>query len=290
MSPRRRKAESAEGVQAMPGEPSAGTAIDKRWRRRRELWVTPPVRFSPRGYAVDVVAERYARPFVCEHHYSGTFPAARLCIGLYGPGSELVGVAVFSVPAQQRAIPAWTGLPAAHGVELGRFVCLPSVAFNGESWFLARCWPLLRQAKPHVRAVLSYADPLERSTAGGELTKPAHWGVIYQASNALFAGRSSRETIVLGRDGRTLSRRSISKVRLRERGWEYAARQLVAAGAPRREFGEEPAAWVARATALLPRVRHPGNLVYLFGLNRSTSQHLREFHDGGEPYPRRAAA
>jgi hypothetical protein len=265
-------------------------SADKRWRRRRRIWVRPPVVFSPRGYAVDVVAERIARPFICEHHYAGTFPAARLSIGLFGPDAELVGVAVFSVPMQQAAIPAWTGLEAHEGVELGRFVCDPSVAFNGESWFLARCWPLLRDAKPDVRAVLSYADPLERRSAAGVLTKRAHWGTIYAATNAVHAGRSKRETHVIAPDGRIISRRALSKIRNMESGWEYATRQLIAAGAPARAFGESPCAWVTRATAAMQRIRHPGNLVYLFGLNRTTTSALRARYDGGLPYPTKVAA
>src|SRR5690606_11047103 len=129
-----------------------------------------------------------AKAFVRDHHYAGTFPAARLSVGLFGPGARLEGVAVFSVPMNQRVVPRYTGLEPADGAELGRFVCLPSVRFNGESWFLARAFRLLR-AEKGVAGVVSFADPLERRTAWGELAKRAHWGTIYQASNALYAGR-----------------------------------------------------------------------------------------------------
>lgn len=264
--------------------------MDKRWHRRREAWVTPPVRFRPAGFTVDVVAERLARPFILEHHYAGSFPAARLCVGLFGPGRELVGVAVFSVPMQGAAIPAWTGMAASEGVELGRFVCAPSVAFNGESWFLARCWPLLLREKQGVRVVLSYADPLERRTAAGELTKRAHWGTIYQATNALHVGRSSPRTMLITSGGSIVSGRALSKIRRGERGWEYATRQLIAAGAPPRRFGEGADSWVRRATAAFRRLRHPGNLVYVFGLEDAAVRDLKLRHGGGLAYPRRSAA
>lgn len=64
------------------------------------------------------------------------------------------------------------------------------VAFNGETWFLRRALPILHAEKT-VTAVLSYADPMERHAAGGELTKSAHVGQIYQAHNATFAGRAA---------------------------------------------------------------------------------------------------
>lgn len=86
---------------------------DKRWRGRRETWVTPEDHFLPAGYAVDVVAEPLARDFVVREHYSGSFPAARLSVGLWGPGPTLVGVAVFSVPMSESVLRRWTG--ADHG-------------------------------------------------------------------------------------------------------------------------------------------------------------------------------
>src|SRR4051812_25590464 len=107
--------------------------FEKRWSDRRETWVRPPELFSPGGFAVDVVAERLARRFVEREHYAGSFPAARLSVGLWGPGPSLVGVAVFSVPMSSNVLPRWTGFDHCHAVELGRFVCAPSVKYNGES-------------------------------------------------------------------------------------------------------------------------------------------------------------
>lgn len=174
--------------------------LDKRWDARRERWVAPGRLFRSDDYAVDVIDSSTARAFVERTHYSGSFPADRLSVGLFGPGAELVGAAVFSVPMNQRVVPRWTGQAPNDGVELGRFVCADSVAYNGESWFLARAFKLLRQVK-QIRAVVSYADPLERHTAAGQLTKSAHWGTIYQASNAMHVGRSDARTLIVAPDG-----------------------------------------------------------------------------------------
>lgn len=263
-------------------------SCDKRWSRRREQWVTPEDHFLPAGYAVDVVAEPLARDFVVREHYSGSFPAARLSVGLWGPGPALVGVAVFSVPMSESVLRRWTGADHEAAVELGRFVCSPSVKFNGETWFLRRCFRILGREKG-CRAVLSFADPLERRTAAGELTKGAHHGTVYMAKGALLAGRASPRWLLLAPDGSVVSDRMLSKIRGEERGMDYAVRRLLAYGAPPRARGESWSAWTGRVVRLpvFRRVRHPGNLAYVFGLDRHAAARLADLHDGGQPYPRK---
>jgi hypothetical protein len=266
-------------------------ACDKRWSGRRERWVTPEDRFLSAGYSVDVVAEPLARDFVVREHYSGSFPAARLSVGLWGPGPTLVGVAVFSVPMSKSVLLRWTGAEHAAAVELGRFVCSPSVKFNGETWFLRRCFRILGREKG-CRAVLSFADPLERRTAAGELTKVAHHGTVYMAKGALLAGRATPRWLLLAPDGSVVSERLLSKIRGEERGIDYAVRRLQAFGAPARARGETWAAWTKRVVRMpiFRRVRHPGNLAYVFGLDRHTTARLATLHDGGQPYPRKHPA
>lgn len=263
--------------------------FEKRWTGRRERWVTPAERFLPAGYSVDVISERLARDFVVREHYSGTFPAARLSVGLWGPGPELVGAAVFSVPMSEAVLRRWTGQDHRDAVELGRFVCSPSVRFNGETWFLRRAFSALRREK-RITAILSFADPLERHTAEGMLTKPAHHGTIYMAKGALFAGRTERRRLLLAPDGRVVNERMLSKIRNGERGIDYAVRRLLDLGAPARNRGEEWPAWLHRVLRP-PRFRrayHPGNYAYLFGLDAQAAGRLSELHGGGLPYPRRS--
>lgn len=251
--------------------------------------------FNPGSYGVDVVPERDAKRFVCEHHYSGSYPASRIAIGLYRMTAarlrELEGVAVFSIPMQQSVVPRWTGVDASEGAELGRLVLRQDVPFNAETWFLARALRALREAKPAMRSVVSYADPTPRTTADGRSVKPAHWGVIYQASNAVFAGTSRGETMTIAPNGRVLSRRSLSKIRLGEVGAAYAERDLVAAGAPARGFGEDPAAWCERvlSSPKFRRVRSRGNLVYVFPLDRDAREAARRVNPELKPYPKASA-
>lgn len=261
--------------------------MDKRWEGRSERWVAPGALFGPRDFAVDIISTAAARRFVKTHHYSGSFPADRLCVGLFGARSLLVGVAVFSVPMNQRVIPKWTGQTPNDGVELGRFVCTSAVAYNGESWFLARAFRLLRSEKA-VRAVVSYADPLERHSAAGELLKRQHWGTIYKATNALYVGRSEPRTLLVAPSGHVVSGRALSKIRAEDQGWQYAMQQLLAHGAPVRNAGESLPHYVTRATAEFRRIRHPGNLCYVFGLDDFARRQLRELHGTGLQFERAA--
>lgn len=137
--------------------------------------------------------------------------------------------------------------------------------------------------------MLSFADPLERRTAAGELTKAAHHGTVYMAKGALLADRATPRSLLLAPDGSVVSERMLSKIRGEERGIDYAVRRLQAYCAPARARGESWAAWTERVVRLpiFRRFRHPGNLAYVFGLDRYTSVRLAMLHDGRRPYPRK---
>lgn len=253
------------------------SALVQRWRDRRD-------RYRPAGEVIDTKAhevapldEAQAKAFVVQHHYSGTYPAARFRYGLWR-GTQLAGVAVFSHPCNDKVLTSVFPGDAREAVELGRFVLLDEVPGNGETWFLARAFALLR--REGLRGVVSFADPLPRKTADGRVTTPGHVGVIYQAHNGAYLGRGTARTLHLLPDGTTFSARTAQKVRARERGWRYAVDQLVAAGAPAPE-GDLPA-WLTRALASLRRVRHPGNHRYAWPLGR---ERLKQ---ASQPFPRRA--
>lgn len=265
---------------------------NQRWLCRRDSYRPAGEPIDPSQYGAVVIETAQAKRFVSEHHYSGSYPAARLNVGLLHAApwrrSRLVGVAVFSVPMQAAAIGKYTGLPAAIGVELGRFVLLDEVPGNGETWFLGQAFRLLRQEKPEVRGVIAYADPVSRMTASGRLVKPGHVGTIYQAHNGRYLSRSSSRTLWLATDGTVISGRALSKLRADDQGAAYAYKQLLEHGAPRRKPLESSRAYVVRALHEGPfrKVRHPGNHVYSWGLDRLTKRAL----PAGLAYPKQAEA
>lgn len=199
------------------------TEVVQRWRVHRDSYRPAGEPIDATRYGVETVPERDARAFVTQHHYSGSFPAARLSVGLWRSrgavwAPELVGVAVFSVGIQPAALRRWCGVEPANGVELGRFVLLDDVPANGETWFLRRAFGEVRRELGGVRAVLAYSDPVRRETSDGQTVMPGHVGTIYQAHNGRYVGRAGSRTLLLDADGRVVSERTISKIRLQERG------------------------------------------------------------------------
>jgi hypothetical protein len=267
---------------------------NQRWRSRRASYVRPDSPIRTHEHEVAPIGREVARRFVVEHHYAGTFPAARWSFGLHR-GAELVGVAVFSVPARDEVLTRVFPGAACDSTELGRFVLLDQVAGNGETWFLARCLDELRRAG--VRGVVSFSDPLPRRALDGTLTMPGHVGTIYQASSAVYLGRARAEGLLLLPDGRSFPRRALAKIRAGHKGWRYSVRALLAAGArevPACLAGDGPAdleelrAWLADwSPRLLRRVSHPGNHKYAFALDRRARKHIGPAVPAG--YPKRVA-
>lgn len=257
------------------------TDVTQRWRRHRDS-------YRPRGEPVDPSRYEVAKldddntpkAFVREHHYSGSYPAARYRYGLYELPAELVGVAVFSIPAQPRSLDV---LPCerAASVELGRFVLLDRIPANAESWFIGQCHRLLR--REGIRGVVSFSDPVPREKADGGLVFRGHIGTIYQAVNATYLGRSKAEIKRLLPDGTVMHGRALAKIRRRDQGYRYAAQILEAHGAEPLADEEDARDWLDRWLGKLTRpLRHGGNHKYAWGLTRLEKRHL----PAGLPYPK----
>jgi hypothetical protein len=257
--------------------------LNQRWRDRRAAFRPAGEPIDTRRYEVAAIpGDAGAKAFVLQHHYAGTYPAARFRFGLYRR-AELVGVAVFSHPCNDAVLTNVFPVPATDAVELGRFVLLDDVPGNGETWFLARAFDLLRG---EVAGVLSFSDPVPRAALDGRLVFPGHVGTIYQAHNGVFMGRGRCQVLRLLPDGSVFSQRARQKIRARDKGWRYAAALLERAGAAPLGEGEDARAWADRWVPALTRpLRHPGNYKYAWPLDR----HLRRHLGRSQPYPKRDA-
>lgn len=257
------------------------TTACQRWRARRASYRPIGETIDPHAYEVAPIAtDNEARAFVCAHHYSGSYPAARYRAGLYARGGGLVGVAVLSVPSSQAALDAALPYPGTERAELGRLVLLDHVPANAESWFLTQALRLAREHKG-IEYVVSHSDPMPRVNARGERVFVGHIGTVYQAMSATFVGLTERRTRRVLPDGRTLDNATIGKVRRRASGWEYGTRLLMSYGAS--EPTGEWTAWVRSAVEQVSRpVRHTGNYRYLFGTDRRARRSL----PAGQRYPK----
>lgn len=255
--------------------------LSQRWRERRDTYRPAGETIRTAEYEVaPILDDTTAKQFVVRHHYASSFPAARFRYGLFHRDA-LVGVAVMSHPAANRVLTSVFPGKATDSVELGRFVLLDEVPANGETWFLGRTFELLR--REGIIGVLSFSDPMPRTTLEGRTVFLGHVGVVYQAHNATYLGRGTARTIRLLPDGTVLSDRAISKIRSGECGWRYSARLLERHGA-KPYAGGSRRAWLARwMKRLTRRFRHPGNHKYAWPINRR----IRRYLPPSQPYPKR---
>ena len=152
-------------------------------------------------------------------------------------------------------------------------VLLDLVPANAESWFIARCFELLRRVGLH--GVVSFSDPVPRTTTDGRSIFAGHVGTIYQASNGIYTGRSRPEWKLLLPDGTMIHARSLAKIRARDSRWHSAAKPLERHGAEPLRDDEDARLWVERwAKRLCRPIFHTGNHRYLFPLDRRLRKHL----------------
>jgi hypothetical protein len=265
----------------------------QRWTNGRESYRPAGETITVREFGVDIISDADSKDFVARHHYAPNSPPQILSVGLFRrkgvQASELVGVCRFSVPMNQAAVPKHTGQDAAHGCELGRLVLLEEVAANGESYFVSRALRALSEEKPHMRAVVSYCDPVPRYRKDGSEFKRGHIGTCYQALNARHVGRAKARTLTMTNDGDVISERTLSKFRRDERGAEYAYRQLLQAGCPKRKPGEDRGEYLVRAVKEggLRKLKHPGNLVYTWAIGSPAERRARRLMlPDAIPYPK----
>lgn len=260
------------------------TPLVQRWRDGRDSYRSAREVVDVRRLEVAAIdTDTEARRFVERHHYEHSYPAARFRLGLY-ERDEFVGCAVFSQPVNDRTLAVLPGA-GLERIELGRLVLLDRVGANAESWFVARCFELLRAEG--IVGVVSFSDPLRRHARDGTVVTPGHVGIVYQALNATYLGRSRAERRLVLPDGTIVHNRSLSKIRKRERGYRPIVDRLVRLGAPELRGDDDARAWLTSTIATIARsVPHPGNHKYAWTLRRRD----RRFLPASLAYPKIAMA
>jgi len=266
--------------------------VGQRWWHGRHSWARPEHGgFDPRRYEVHPIPDPVAKSYVERMHYSGSYVAASRRYGMFidtPHGPDLIGVAVFAVPAQARVhTNVFPDLaPYTQSLELGRFVlegqpqhrrsaaAAGRAPANSETWFLRQCFRYL--AADGIAGVVSFADPVPRIVAG-RLLFAGHVGTIYQAKGAVLTGRSASRYVTVLPDGTSLSDRALQKVRSQEIGHDYVERRLLALGARALRAGMTPAGWLADALGDIHAVRlcHGGCLRYAMLTSTAARRYVR---------------
>lgn len=175
-------------------------------------------------FEVRKVKSSIGREFIVEHHYSGTCHGGPMTWGLYDTShdDELVGVIGFETPISENVRKSvWEDEHEEemknYTTELHRLVTFDDCPHNTETWFISRGLDALKEYKSKYRAVISFADSTED-----------HDGTIYQASNAIYYGKTGEHTFYRDQDGALRPPRqngvNISKDEARDRGWDIEKR------------------------------------------------------------------
>lgn len=110
------------------GEINPASDTGQRWWHGRHSWVRrSDGGFDPDRYEVHPISDPTAKSYVERMHYSGSYVAASRRYGMFihtEDGPDLVGVAVFAIPAQAKALTnVFPELrPYVESLELARFV------------------------------------------------------------------------------------------------------------------------------------------------------------------------
>jgi hypothetical protein len=141
-------------------------------------------------YFVEVVDYRTAKPFVEAWHYSKSTNGLKIsyCFGLFRAGEflpELVGVAMYGLPAMNNQAKSWNPDNPSGVLELRRLCCIDDTPKNAESFFISRTLKWLKK-NTDIEVIISYAD-----------TNHGHAGTIYKASNFQFVGQTSSGVILM---------------------------------------------------------------------------------------------
>jgi hypothetical protein len=265
--------------------------VTQRWQRGRDSYRPSDEHFDPHRYEVREIKESIAKDFVIKHHYSGTAPAVRRCVGLFDVGragqrERLVGVLIFGVFSNNASTKKWAKISNHRdGGDLSRLVLLDEVKGNAESWFTQQAIAIGRRYYESkgdtMRVLISHSDPYPLLDVKGNVVMPGHIGNIYQAMNARFLGRSNPSKKLVSPGGITVSGVSLSKLKTADpssawyrrkgspkTGWNYVEEKLRELGAPRKPRGQTYKAWIESLPHLpgWSEISHPGNLVYAWPL------------------------
>ena len=136
------------------------------------------------GYSVAPIQAQDAKYLILNVHYAKRKPSISYAFGLFNLG-QLVGVVTYGTPASSTLLRGICGEDwARHVLELNRLVLV-----NNQPHEASRLVGASLKLLPKPSIVVSYAD-----------TKQNHEGIVYQATNFMYTGLSSkfRDPVVRG--------------------------------------------------------------------------------------------
>ena len=143
--------------------------------------------------SVREVDRKIAREMIIENHYSHKWTKCSVALGLfYSDGSQhkffdedderLIGVICYGDPiGRHSGASISTEIDRENVYELVRLFIHDGYGDNIESYLIGKGFRWLKENKPNIKGLISYADPQE-----------GHVGTIYQATNWIYQGNKVR--------------------------------------------------------------------------------------------------
>ena len=139
------------------------------------------------------VTKNRAKQMVIKYHYSKLWTKCSIALGLFHqtgnehaffdePEEKMVGVIVYGDPIGRLTGQSISDeIERTEVLELTRLFIHDGYGSNIESWFISQSFKWLRRFRPNIKALISYASPVE-----------GHSGTIYQATNWIYQGNNNR--------------------------------------------------------------------------------------------------
>ena len=138
------------------------------------------------NFVVKKLDKNIAKKLIVDNHYSHKWTKCSLALGIYEKGNSnqfidisddiLIGCMIYGDPIGADASKSIsTQVTQGQVWELTRLWVKDNTPKNTESWFIGQSIKYIKQHHPHIKCLISYADP-----------EFSHKGIIYQATNWIF--------------------------------------------------------------------------------------------------------
>ena len=170
------------------------------------------------NYSISLIPCKTAKEFIRSNHYSrGCHNGPSPNYGLF-ENKSLIGCLMIATPCSENVRSSVFGKVNKSKVrELHRLFIIDDTPKNTESWFISRCLKMIREDRPDLWGLISFADTTE-----------GHSGAIYRASNAIYCGMTSPANFYIDVDGRLRHPRqngvNITLKNAESKGWRRVRR------------------------------------------------------------------
>lgn len=165
-------------------------------------WLDEPQE-AVREMVVREIPAKFARGYIAKNHYSKTFPDSTMfCFAGY-LGDKIAGIITYGMGTSvNQYTSVFADIQKGEYLELTRLWSADTMPRNTESKIISES---MKQLPKKIKLIVTFADPSQ-----------GHIGYIYQATNALYIGKSMGGTMLITKEGIVKHQRLIGIYRMRQ--------------------------------------------------------------------------